>query len=579
MVGDYFKYGNGGGNMRLKIKGKLMLAIISMIVIFSIIVNLIIYYQFNNYVSDGVLTNNSKLSLQLINEKYPGDWKIDNNKLYKGDKLINDNFEIVDLIKNDANVECTIFLKDIRVTTTIIKDGNKRATGTKADEKVITKVISENSEYMGTVNILNQSYKTLYIPLKATDGSIIGMFFIGIQQQIINKQINNIIIPIVFSTLFLVITMIIIIIIFTKKIIINPINYIKAQLKVIAEGDLSKEIEKKYLNKKDEFGDMSVSIKFMQDSIKNMIKSIHESSINTDGQSNTLASISEEIASASSNVAMAIQNISNGVDSQTGNLNEISEVLNMFGKGLDDIKNSIENVDVSTKGMGEKAKESSCKMIEISQSVNCFSDAFKGFIGEVKGLCENINQISEITILINNIAEQTNLLALNAAIEAARAGDAGRGFNVVAEEIRKLSVQTKISSEEISKLIERVSFNTNEMIGRTSVDMNNQLSNQANVINRAIESFKQIIDEINKIFPKMDEVNLSTQKISGEKELILKKVRYIASISQDVAATFEEILASSQEMNSSTEEVAAVAQSLNAMTRDMIKKIDNFKIV
>jgi methyl-accepting chemotaxis protein len=104
--------------LKLKIRGKLLLLIILAILLFSIVINVVIYFQFNSYITNCSLKTHSKLTLQLINEKYSGDWKNENNKLYKGNKLINDDFEIVDMIKKSAGVECTIFLKDTRVSTT-----------------------------------------------------------------------------------------------------------------------------------------------------------------------------------------------------------------------------------------------------------------------------------------------------------------------------------------------------------------------------------------------------------------------------------------------------------------------------
>lgn len=562
--------------MSLKIKGKLLTVIISTIIAFSVIVNLIIYFQFNNYVTSGVLSSNAKLSLQLIDSMYPGEWKLENSKLYKGDKIINDDYEIVDEIKKESNIECTIFLKDTRISTTIIKD-NKRAVGTKADEKVLAKVLSNGSEYIGSVDILNVPYKTIYMPIKSANGSTIGMFFAGIEQDVINSQVNNVIFPIVVATILLVIVMAIIITIFATQLIIKPIKYIKEQLHFVEAGDLSIEVQKIYLNKKDEFGEMTRSIKVMQDSIKGIIKVIYESSGKTDIQSHNLAAVSEEISSASASVASTIQNISNGVDSQTEELVQVSETLDIFGHGLDNIKGAIENVNYSSKEISTMANKSNDNMINLSQSVNNFSDSFRDFMGEIKGLGESIKQIKDITTLINDIAEQTNLLALNAAIEAARAGEAGRGFNVVAEEIRKLSEQTKASSEEISKLIESVNHNTNEMVDRTSVKMDKQLDTQIIVINSAIESFKNIITGVNEVIPKMNEVTLSTQNISKEKEKILEKVSHIGAIAQELSSTFEEITASAEEMTSSTEEVANVAQTLNGMTNETMRVINNFK--
>jgi Signal transduction histidine kinase len=178
--------------------------------------------------------------LQLINEKYSGDWKSENNKLYKGNKLINDDFQMVDMIKKSANVECTIFLKDTRVSTTIIKNGS-RVTGTKVEDEVFKKVLNEGINYMGSADILGTPYKTIYLPIKSSDGSTVGMFFIGIQQKIINKSIMTFIFPIIIFTIILLVIITIFIVLLTMKLVISPLETLKMQDEIFA--NISHEIK------------------------------------------------------------------------------------------------------------------------------------------------------------------------------------------------------------------------------------------------------------------------------------------------------------------------------------------------
>jgi methyl-accepting chemotaxis protein len=117
-----------------------------------------------------------------IDTKYPGHWNLVGDELYKGDKLINDDNELIDVISKQTESPATIFLRDTRITTSIEENG-KRAVGTKLSEEVAKVVLKEGKEFIGEADILGKSYITKYTPIKNNQGEIIGIWFVGVEKN------------------------------------------------------------------------------------------------------------------------------------------------------------------------------------------------------------------------------------------------------------------------------------------------------------------------------------------------------------------------------------------------------------
>jgi methyl-accepting chemotaxis protein len=348
-------------------------------------------------------------------------------------------------------------------------------------------------------------------------------------------------------------------------------------LDILSNGDLSQDVNQKVLKRKDEIGQMAKSMRLMQDKLSEMISNIKTSSNNIDEEATNLASVSNQMSTSSENISIAINDVAKGTSSQAEELVFIIESLDTFSKQLSNMVEKINSIEHNSQNINTMADNSNKDMLNITSSINDISFSFKSFATSIIQLGTNINQISNITNMINSIAEQTNLLALNAAIEASRAGEAGRGFSVVAEEIRKLAEQSKSSAEDINKLIVHVSKDTQNIVAKSD-SMDKDLIVQIQTIDNSTKSFTEIVDAINNILPQIYELNTAAMDLEKEKNIILDKVDGISAVSEEVSASSEEIAASSEEMNELSKEVSSSSQTLDDMTKLMTEQISAFKI-
>lgn len=275
-----------------------------------------------------------------------------------------------------------------------------------------------------------------------------------------------------------------------------------------------------------------------------------------------------QIRESSGHVTTAVGEVAKGVEEEAHGLTNIANTISEAGISMDVLHNlSMDIKDISDK-VSAIVYNSSDSMNSMTTQISTIKDAVKDALETVAELEVNMESINSFLSAITQIAEQTNLLALNAAIEAARAGESGRGFAVVADEVRKLAEQSSNTAKEIFAIISTARQKSKLALekaqeGNTAVENGSKIIYQVNEdfqsiksafgqMDRSIEKEYEMIENINKLY-----VNIQCQLES------------IAAISEQHAATTQEVLASVENQNQNIIEIASTSEKLKAASNEL----------
>lgn len=260
------------------------------------------------------------------------------------------------------------------------------------------------------------------------------------------------------------------------------------------------------------------------------------------------------VAATSSDINSSINQMSASNISQSNDLSKVSDILKDFNNDMEELAVNVVNVQVKVIDSDKDANEGLETIKTLDSSLGDLEDALRVSNSTVNDLVGKLESVNTITDSISQIASQTNLLALNAAIEAARAGDAGKGFSVVAGEVRKLAENSKIAVQNITNILEEIKID----ILNTSSAMssgNNALYSQKNTIKQTKDIFLTIKGELNDSVGEIEKCIVNLVNSSNKKAIIISSIDDISSLSEENSSLSEEIVATMQSQDSTIQSI------------------------
>ena len=325
-----------------------------------------------------------------------------------------------------------------------------------------------------------------------------------------------------------------------------PINEAIVALEKVAAGDFTVAITKEYS------GD--------HERIKNSINNV------TQSLGKTLTEVSQAVtaaASAATEISSSTEEMAAGANEQSAQASEVATAVEQMSRTIIETTKNTTNAAEASKNAGRVAKEGGKVVEETIEGMSRISEVVKKSAETVQELGNSSNEIGEIVQVIEDIADQTNLLALNAAIEAARAGEQGRGFAVVADEVRKLAERTSKATQEIAVMIKHIQKDTEGAVvsmqqGTREVERGKILAEKAG------SSLREIITGADKVADIVTQVAAASEEQSRASEQITKNLEQITNVTQESA--------------NGVRQIAHAAEELNQLTGNLQSLISGFKV-
>lgn len=356
--------------------------------------------------------------------------------------------------------------------------------------------------------------------------------------------------------------------------ITKPVEMLNKAAAQVAAGDLTYRVDMK---SKDEIGQLAKSFNVMTDNIKQLVEEINTLSHSVASYTDQMTSSSHQAVTISEQMADAVSDLAKGADTQAHSVQEGVDKVIRLGE---DLKVIVENTNTASEAsnqvhelIGEGMKVVSLQNAKVIENTK----AGQNVAVAIKSLDEKSKQIGEIVEVIDSISSQTNLLALNAAIEAARAGEQGRGFAVVADEVRKLAEQSSAATGKISNLIEEIKLGTENAVREVETS-ELIIKEQENSVSDVRRIFEIIASSVEQMRVKFEEVTLGTKSIDKETADINEVMGRLAGIAEGYAASSEEVAASTEEQVATLQEISANINNLSGMTEQLKNSLSKFKL-
>ncbi len=507
-----------------------------------------------------------------------GDYSLnESNQLLKGDYNFAENNDLLKKYATESDSDITFFYGDTRVSTTITNDDGSAIIGTKASDKVVEEVLNKGNTYTDYGIVINgKPYYAYYMPLKNSDGNIIGMLYVGkissSIDQFINSRVNsNITVAVVMVIVFMIISF------FVVKWLVRGIVVLEGILKKLENGEFNVEIEDRWMKSRDEIGAIAKALNNVIVRLRNVLGILNDVSGTLLQEGRELESLSAQSTATSADICTAIDEISKGAITQASDTEKATANILDMGELIEAITKDIQELTAVTDSVLTSENEANDNMHQLSDSNVKSTENIKRIASNIEKTDESVKKITQALQLITNIAQETNLLALNASIEAARAGEAGRGFSVVATNIKMLAEESTESAKKIDELLKMLSKDSSTSI-QLMQEVLQDVEDQVVKMDDTKEKIALVNDGIQQCNESAESVSEEADKCNESRVVVMDTIQNLSALSEENVAAVEETTASMEELSATIQIVSEASAKMQEIAVQLNDEVKFFKL-
>lgn len=356
--------------------------------------------------------------------------------------------------------------------------------------------------------------------------------------------------------------------------ILRPLKRLIAATEKINAGNLNEQIQ---VRSQDELGQLSNSFNEMVSSLRSMVQQVNLSAVTLTASSEELTASAEESNHSAKEIAQKTQQMAVGSDEQLNSINGAATAITQMSAGIQQIAAHSEEVSTLTTSTLELSTNGANSVQNVIHQMNDIHNTVQDTATIIASLGNRSKEIVNIVSMITEISSQTNLLALNAAIEAARAGEHGKGFAVVADEVRKLAEQSTTSAQQISDLIMSIQKETEQAVASMQSGTS-KVESGVETTHKFGELFKIINERVTEVSERVQEVAASINQMSVGSEQIVDSIEIVKELAEEGSKVSRGNSKISENQLQTIEEVTAAAQSLARLAEDMQHTLSKFTL-